>query len=473
MTGKKLIISPKSKQREARVAKMRFKIDTYKDAIAYIDEKSKLGSVPGLDSVTELLKRLGNPQDNVRCLHIAGTNGKGSVFAFVQTALTKGGYRVGRYVSPTVVTYLERFQLSENGKICYMPKEHFTEILKKVALEVSDMEDEGLNSPTAFEIETAVAYLYFAKENVDFALIECGMGGRLDATNVLSHPYLSVISSISLDHMQFLGDTLEKIAYEKAGIIKENGVCISAPQEKCVEAVLRDVCREKNAQLIMADKSQLKCREMGVDGTDFNYKGEAYTLSMLGEYQLVNAALAIEVLKYIKRCEEPPVVSAPISVCGENVSSGLTVQVIKAGLAETVWQGRFTIKSRKPLIIVDGAHNEAAWNMLAETLKKYFANKKFVFITGVLKDKEYEKMADILSPLMKYAVAITPDNPRGLKKEILQKLLTDRGVSCETADDAKVAYQKAYDWIYAHGDEDTGIVVCGSLSFLSEYLESE
>jgi dihydrofolate synthase/folylpolyglutamate synthase len=451
---------------------MNINIDTYKSAMAYIDEKSKLGSVPGLDSITELLKRLGNPQEDVRCLHIAGTNGKGSVFAFVQTALTKSGYRVGRYVSPTLFTYLERFQLSENGKICYMPEERFTEILKKVALAISDMEDEGLNSPTVFEIETVVAYLYFAKKNVDFALIECGMGGRLDATNVLTHPYLSVISSISLDHMQFLGDTLEKIAYEKAGIIKENGVCISAPQEKCAEAVLRDVCREKNAQLILVDKSQIRCSEMGVGGTVFTYKGEEYTLSMLGEYQLVNAALAIEVLQYVKNRMNNISLYENCLTDGESVTAKKDID-IKASLAETIWPGRFTIKSRKPLIIVDGAHNEAAWNMLAETLKKHFANKKFVFITGVLKDKAYGKMADILSPLMKYAVAITPNNPRGLKKEILQKLLTDRGVSCETADNAKAAYQKAYDWIYAHGDEDTGIVVCGSLSFLSEYLESE
>jgi dihydrofolate synthase/folylpolyglutamate synthase len=260
--------------------------------------------------------------------------------------------------------------------------------------------------------------------------------------------------------MQFLGDTLDKIAWEKAGIIKENGVCISAPQEPCVEHVLRTVCREKNAKFIMADVSELKCTKMGIDGTELTYRGESYSLSMVGEYQLVNAALAIEVLQYIKRCEE-------------NTAGKIKDIDIKSGLLETVWQGRFTIKSREPLIIVDGAHNEAAWNMLAETLKKYFENKKFVFITGVLKDKAYEKMADILLPLMKYAVAITPDNPRGLKKEILQKLLTDRGVNCETADDAKVAYQKAYDWIYAHGDEDTGIVVCGSLSFLSKYLESE
>jgi dihydrofolate synthase/folylpolyglutamate synthase len=439
---------------------MNINIDTYKSAMAYMDEKSKLGSVPGLDSVTELLKRLGNPQEDVRCLHIAGTNGKGSVFAFVQTALTKSGYRVGRYVSPTLFEYLERFQLSENGRIRYMLEDRFTAILGKIAGAVSDMELDGLDSPTAFEIETAAAFLYFAEEKVDFALIECGMGGRLDATNVLERPYLSVISSISFDHMQFLGDTLDKIAWEKAGIIKKNGVCISAPQEPCVEQVLRTVCREKNAKFIIADKSQLKCREMGVDGTAFNYKGETYTLSMPGEYQLVNAALAIEVLQYIKRCEE-------------NTAGKIKDIDIKSGLLETVWQGRFTIKSREPLIIVDGAHNEAAWNMLAETLKKYFANKKFVFITGVLKDKEYEKMADILSPIMRYAVAITPDNPRGLKKEILQKLLTDRGVNCETADDAKVAYQKAYDWIYEHGDEDTGIVVCGTLSFLSKYLESE
>jgi dihydrofolate synthase/folylpolyglutamate synthase len=446
-------------------------LETYNDAMAYIDEKSKLGSVPGLDNITELLRRLGNPQETLRCLHIAGTNGKGSVFAFVQTTLTQCGYKVGRYVSPTLFEYLERFQLSVDGELCYMPEERFTEILNKAASAVSDMEADGLKSPTAFEIETAVAYLYFAEEKVDFALIECGMGGRLDATNVLSHPYLSVITSISPDHMQFLGDTLEKIAYEKSGIIKENGVCISAPQESCVETVLRDVCSEKNAEFIIVDDAEIKCKKMDADGTSFTYKSEGYNLSMIGEYQLVNAALAVEVLEYIKSREEGTADSYGILNCEEGAPCALTEKIIKSGLAATVWPGRFTIKSRKPLVIVDGAHNEAAWRMLAETLEKYFTDRKFVFITGVLKDKEYEKMADILAPLMKYAIAITPDNPRGLKKEILQKLLADRGVGCETADDSESAYQKAYGWIQTNGDEDTGIVVCGSLSFLSGYLE--
>jgi dihydrofolate synthase/folylpolyglutamate synthase len=451
---------------------MNINIDTYKDAMAYIDEKAKLGSVPGLDNITELLRRLGNPQDSVNCLHIAGTNGKGSVFAFVQTTLTKSGYKVGRYVSPTLFTYLERFQLSVDGKIGYMPEEAFVKILKRVAGMVSDMEADGLKSPTAFEIETAVAYLYFAEEKVDFALIECGMGGQYDATNVLSHPYLSVITSISYDHMQFLGDTLEKIAKEKSGIIKENGVCISAPQRAEVEAVLSEACVRKNAELIIVDKAAIECICMSIDGTEFSYKGENYSLSMIGEYQLVNAALAIEVLKFMKHREEK--VDA-ISVCKKNATGEIKDIDIKSGLAATVWPGRFTIKSREPLIIVDGAHNEAAWQLLAETLKKYFSDRQFVFITGVLKDKAYERMADILSPLMEHAIAITPDNARGLKKEILQEVLQavlkERGDTCETANNAEEAYKKAYGWMEEHSEVSTGIVVCGSLSFLKEYMD--
>ena len=427
-------------------------ISTYQQAMEYIEDKMKLGSVPGLDNIVELLGRMGNPQDKVRLLHIAGTNGKGSIFAFVQTALVLSGYRIGRYVSPTVLDYLERFQMSEDGQSRYMTRDEFIMILDYVAGIVASMERDGLPSPTAFEIETAVAYEYFVRQNVDYALVECGMGGRLDATNVTASTFISVMASISMDHMQFLGDTLTKIAYEKAGIIKPDSICISAPQQKEVEAVIRKRCRELNTELIIVDRKDIKYPEMNEQGMSFGYKDEEYRVSLIGEYQITNAAVAIEIL----------------NILNEQKNNGKLIDV-KAGLACTVWPGRFTIKSKNPLVVIDGAHNEEAWKMLSITINKHFTNRRFVFIIGVLRDKEYTKMVELLSPLIRYAIAVTPDSPRALAREELIEVLKTHNVRCEGAIDAKDAYKKAYDKLETgFGD---AVMVCGSLSFLKPYLE--
>lgn len=428
----------------------RMYIDGLEQAMNYIEEKSKLGSVPGLDNIIELLNRLGNPEKHIRCMHIAGTNGKGSIFSYVQTALCEAGYKVGRYVSPTIFDYLERFQLSNVGRSYNMPEQTFVDILNEVAGKVNDMEREGLPSPTAFEIETAVAYMYFAREAVDIALIECGMGGRLDATNVCESNLMSVLASISFDHMQFLGDTIPKIAYEKCGIIKENSICISAPQPDAAMSVIKDCCRTKNTELIVIDEADIELLSMDELGSDFIYKDKRYHLSLPGECQLINASVAIEVLDKFKKTGERSI-------------------DIEGALAHTSWPGRFTVISRAPLMIVDGAHNEAAWKYLADTLNKHFTKKQFVFIIGVLRDKEYDKMVEILSPLMKKAITITPESPRALDKETLRQLILDKGIECITAEDADAACREAIAW--AGNSEDRAVMICGSLSFLKSYLE--
>ena len=254
----------------------------YNDAQEYINEKNKLGSVPGLDNEIELLKRLDNPQNRCKCLHIAGTNGKGSIFAFVENILLKMGYKTGRYVSPTISHYLERFQINQQ----FMSEDRFALYIEEISQIIKEMESEGLKSPTAFEIETAVAYKYFADENVDFALIECGMGGRLDATNVIDKPLATVFASISLDHMQFLGDTVEMIAEEKAGIIKKDGICVSYPQLPEVSDVLRNKCRKVNTQFFEVDMRDVCEENIDLTGTRFIWKKEEYHIKLLGIYQI-------------------------------------------------------------------------------------------------------------------------------------------------------------------------------------------
>ncbi len=415
----------------------------YTEALQYIEEKNKLGIVPGLDSIKELLKRLGNPEKKCKALHIAGTNGKGSIFAFVESALIEAGYKIGRYISPTIFTYLERFQINKR----YMSEDTFTSLLDIVSVKISEMKKDGFNSPTAFEIETVIAYLYFAKEKCDYMLIECGMGGTLDATNVIPAPVVSVFAQISMDHMQFLGNTISEITKSKSGIIKNGTVCISAPQKRSAGNVLKKTCSEKNVNYIEVNEGDIKAVSEDENGICFNYKETDYSIKLLGEHQIINAATAIEVLKELNIKEE----------------------YIKNGLSKTVWKGRLTKVCDSPLMYVDGAHNEAAWTTLKNNINKYFTNKRIIYIIGVLKDKEYQKMVDILCNTMEYAITITPDTPRGLDKSILSELINKKGIDTDTADNAKEACEKAF--AYAENlKQECMILVCGSLSFIADYL---
>lgn len=431
----------------------------YLEAQNYIEEKNRLGIVPGLTQVKELLRRLGNPQDACRTLHIAGTNGKGSIFAFVQESLLVAGYHVGRYISPTILTYLERYQIDRR----YMSETEFAAMITEIAPVIESMVADGFASPTAFEIETAVAFLYFARNHVDYVLLECGMGGREDATNVLVKPEVCVFAQISMDHMQFLGDTLTKIATEKAGIIKTHTTVISAPQVPEVSKVLRKTCVAQHASYIEVNPSDWEVEQMSLDGTEMMDKrtelqetnlvsdtGERrvpYHIPLLGDHQIVNAQTAITVLRtlYIEET------------------------AIRKGIAQTAWLGRMTKVAEHPYIYVDGAHNVAAWEYLCTSVEKYFTNRRVIYIIGVLKDKEYEKMVEILAPTMAAAVVITPDTPRGLQKEILAPLLQAKGVPVQLADTSAEALQKARE----QAKKDDVILVSGSLSFLAEYLQLE
>lgn len=420
----------------------------YAMAMKYIEEKNKLGSVPGLDNIIELLHRLGNPQDSCKCLQIAGTNGKGSVFSFVQEILINAGYNVGRYISPTIFTYLERFQLNKE----YISETDFCRMLSEVADCVMEMEKDGLASPTAFEIETAVAFMYFKEKCVDYALIECGMGGDLDATNVIAHPVVSVISSISMDHMQFLGETLAEIASHKAGIIKEKSLCVMAPQKSEVIDIFKDKCNKNDTELIVVDNEAINIINMDAEKTAFLYKNNIYEIELLGEHQVINAALAIEVCEHLSE------------VSHDN---------IRNGLINTRWPGRLSHVCRCPDVYVDGAHNEAAWKYLKNAVNKYFTKRKIIYIIGVLKDKEYHKMIDILSDTMSYAITVTPDTPRGLDKGVLAELLRDKGIHAVTAENTADAVKMACDEVLLirnEASEEPVILVCGSLSFISEYL---
>ena len=414
----------------------------YKEARNYIKEKEKLGSVFGLDSIKELLKRLDNPEKCAPAIHIAGTNGKGSILAFVEETFVKSGMNVGRYISPTIYSYRERYRHNKE----WASKEEIALAISSVKKHADAMIEEGLPSPTAFEIETAAAFWLYRYWNVDVMLIECGMGGRLDATNVLEEDVLNVLSSISLDHMNVLGKTLKEITREKLGIVRDKSTLITYPQCDEVMTEIMEYSVLHNVRLITVDKDELNINEESFHSASFTYRGEDYDISMGGEYQILNAITAIEVLKYFK------------NVCEE---------YIYMGLLTTQWDGRFTIAGTKPLIIVDGAHNKDAWLRLRESVDKYFTNEKIVYIMGVFRDKEYEKMIEILSPTMKKVYTVQSDNPRAIPSEELADLFKETGVDAESKKDVRLALDTALE----EADEDTKIIVCGTLSITGNALK--
>ena len=349
--------------------------------------------------------------------------------------------KVGRYVSPTIMTYLERFQINKID----MLEERFASYIYKVEESVSAMMEEGFSSPSAFEIETAVAFMYFKDEDVDVALIECGMGGKLDATNVMTRPLASVFASISMDHMTFLGDTLEEIAENKSHIIKEGSVCVAHPQSDRVSKVLKNRCEQVGASYIEVDEADVDVVSEAVTGSVFKYKNKEYSISLPGTFQIGNVCTAIEIAHKVFQLED---------------------DIIARAIRSTNWLGRFTVVNHEPLTVIDGAHNEKAWSVLNSSINKYFTNRQIIYIIGVLKDKEYDKMVDILKDTMSYAIAITPNTPRGLDKDILSDLLLVNGVPATTAESAKEAVSMAY----GMAEPDDVVMICGSLSFLAEYI---
>lgn len=425
---------------------------TYEEAREYLNSVAAGGSVLGLENITALLEELGDPQDKLKFVHIAGTNGKGSTLAFISTILKESGLKVGRYVSPTVVCYEERIQV--NGE--YITKEALSSLTPKVkaaAERVSSLK--GLN-PTVFEIETAIAFLYFLECGCDIVTLECGMGGATDATNVVKTVVLSVIASISMDHIGVLGNNLAEIASQKAGIIKAGVPLVTVKQPPEVMKVLKDRAEEMNSVLTVADPDNIYDISYGDLVLNFSYRshGREYrdlSTGLCGAYQVENAALALE------SC-----------ILLGNLGYNITARSIKAGLAATLWTGRFTRIHDNPAIIIDGAHNEAAAGQLAHTLQIYFTNRKLIFIMGVLRDKEYDKILDIMLPFAETTVTITPPNPRALSGTELAEEIKKRGYQAVPADSVKEALSTAIEL----SEKRTSILCFGSLYYLGEVIRA-
>lgn len=421
----------------------------YKEARVYLDEVSKYGSVLGLESMRELLHRLGDPQNELKFIHISGTNGKGSVLAYLSTILSGAGYRTGRYISPTLFSYRERIQV--DGE--YIEKESLACHVTAIAAAAEDMQKAGLPSPTVFEIETALAFLYFKEKRCDIVTLEVGCGGLLDATNVITTTLMEVIASISMDHTDLLGDTLAKIAAQKAGIIKPDTMVVSAQQKSEAAQVIEDTCKEQHCTLQMVDESKISNVHYGAGGQTFSYKTwENVAISLAGSYQIKNAALALEGVEALRK-----------------LGYALSDQQVREGLLHTAWRGRFTTLRRDPTVIIDGAHNPAAALELKESLERYFPGKTLYFVMGMFKDKDYAQVIDLTAPLARHIITVeTPGNPRAMPARELAEAVGKVNPSVEWADSVAHGVEKA---LAMAGKEDA-VIVFGSLSFLGEAADA-
>lgn len=449
---------------------------TIEEAYAFIEESNKYGSVLGLESMKTLLVRLGNPQEQLKFVHVAGTNGKGTTAAYIATILAAAGYYVGRYISPAVLNKREIIQISykyeesdsrsnehmqknhvkpvQNQCIFtkYISEEDIAYYIEQIQKACISMVADGMPHPTVFEIETAMSFLYFLDYQCDIVVLEVGLGGRLDATNVITTTVCTVLTSISMDHMNILGNTLEQIAREKAGIIKPGIEVTSYDQKAEARKVIGEVCKEKGSNITFADINSIKVEEQDLNGTVFSYQNWKHIrIKLLGENQVKNAVTAIITIEALQR--------SGYSIAKEDIYTGLL---------NTGWSGRFEILKKDPLFIVDGAHNEDAAVSLAKNINIYLNNKKIIYILGVLADKDYEA---VLKHTGKYAsaiITITPNNSRGLSSKSLAEVANQY---CNTVYDCNTV-PRAIDMAYNIAGEDDVILAFGSLSYLKEVYQA-
>ena len=422
----------------------------YEEAMNFIQNTNKFGSVLGLDNIRELLERLGNPQDQLRVVHIAGTNGKGSTLAFLAGIFRESGYRAGRYVSPASFSYEERFRINEEN----ISKKDLCFYMEKIKNVAEEMVKDGLSHPTMFEIETALSFLYFLDKKVDVVLLETGMGGRLDATNVVKKPSATVIASIGMDHMQFLGDTLEKIASEKAGIIKEGCPVISYDNTKEVNEVIKNKAKQMHAKVTFVNSAGIRVLQESLNGESFSYRSsdgrwyEKIELPLLGRHQINNAALALETLNVIKNY-----------YCISDFQT-------EDGMRKTIWRGRIEILEREPMVICDGAHNPDGAKSLLSFLQNNFTNQRLIYIMGVLSDKDYEQMVQILAPAADKIYTVAPDNPRALSSRELCNCISKYHQNVEE----RQRLAECLSEVRQKAEKDDVIIICGTLSFQNELI---
>jgi len=414
----------------------------YEEAMEYLKNTSKFGMNLGLRRVERLLEYMGNPEKELRCIHIGGTNGKGSVTSMISSVLMECGYKVGIYTSPYLQRFTERIKINNDE----IEKNDIARLMTYIKPLVQRLLDEGYDHPTEFELITAIMFKYFNEKKVDIAVIEVGLGGRLDSTNVID-PLVSVITSIDYDHMNILGNTLGEIAYEKAGIIKKNGIAVVYPQRDEALSVIKKVCGDRNARLIEVEEKGIYLKHYSLDGQVFDLKvhDESYIdlkMKLLGEHQLLNAKTAITALKALKY--------RGIEIDKEKIFQGFK---------KVTWPGRLEVMRKNPVLLLDGAHNLQGVKSLKDALGKYFNYNNLILVMGILRDKQVEDMCQILTPIASAIITTEPESERALKADELGKIASKYCPNVIVCRDINEAFSKG-ESLAREGDI---LLFCGSL----------
>lgn len=415
----------------------------YNEALSKISSLLFLGSRPGLDRVLKLLELMGNPQDKLKYVHIAGTNGKGSTSKMISAVLTAGGYKTGLFISPYIIDFRERMQI--NGKM--ISKDQLSRCVEETFPIVEQLKKDGIII-TEFEYITAIAFKWYAESNCDIVVLETGMGGLLDCTNVVKDTLVSVITSISYDHTAVLGETLGEISAQKAGIIKENSNAVYYRQNDVSDQVVTDTAKKLNSNLYYADQLSLEVIERCIEYTKLRYKDIELNLHLIGEHQHKNAKLALTALNILK----------------ESCGLSITNQHIAEGFSKAEMPARLELLCKEPIVLVDGAHNPNGMEALSTAIRQYLPNKKVVCIMGMLKDKDSTSSLEYLDGLIEAVITLEPDNPRKQTSEELAEKAIKFFNKVYPMESFTGAIEKALEIAGDNG----AILVCGSLYLASQ-----
>ena len=409
----------------------------FNESVEYIHSLLAFGIKPGLERISILLDLLDNPQNKLKIVHIAGTNGKGSTSTMISNMLIADGHKTGLFTSPYVIDFCERIQI--NGE--NVDKEIFAECVTQVREKIEELNKKDIVI-TEFEAITVSAFLCFVKAECEYVVLEVGLGGRFDATNVVKKPEAVIITSISLDHIAILGDTIEKIAYEKCGIIKENTkVITSINQQNDALRVISESCEEKNSNLIVTNPKTVEIIDDTIFGTGFVYKENTYKTKLAGEHQIENTVNAIECARVL----------------------GISQKAIAQGISNTKMIARMEIIGENPLIIRDGGHNEGCAEALYNFLTKYNVQNINMLI-GLMADKDVEGYVQKIAPLCESVVTVTPSNPRALNAEKLKEIAEKYCENSISINNPKEGYK----YILSGAEENDTVLVCGSFYLMSD-----
>ena len=416
---------------------------TFETAMEKLGTLQRFGSPGAVERVAWILEQFGNPQHQLQFIHVAGTNGKGSTCAMLSSILREAGYLTGLFVSPYIIEFRERIQI--NGEM--IPKEAFAALMEQVFPYVEQLQSSG-ERMSEFELVTVLAILWFSKQKCDVVVFEVGVGGKRDSTNVITNVLVSVLTSVSMDHTEVLGDTIEKITRDKCGIMKPNGTFVIAPCQKAeVMPIVKEEAEKQNNYVVEASMNAIQLLHTDLNGTDFLYHGSTLHLPLIGVHQSFNVCTVLAVTEQLKQ-------------------KGFPIE-IKAGLEKVQFPARWEIVRKHPLIIIDGAHNQDGIDMLKASVKQYLPNRTIVAVIGALRDKDTDYMIHALSDVFHHVITITPNNPRAMDAKTFALRWIACGQQTTAAEDIDDAISRAEQLIGENGV----ILVCGSLFVAAEARE--